>query len=161
MWSPRDNIPAWVASQRCKPTWRQTHLLQVDILQSTIKGPEVKALPLGSHSTPILTSSPIRAPLPKVEGKVSMTTEVREFLSLAVLHTSGHALGSSTSKRLEPMVLVTPLPPNWKISPNQWIYHPSWVPQMMLKWRMPPWRKSLLPLSLQPKPQGPAVIPLP
>ena len=40
-----------------------------------------------------------------------MTTEVRELLSQAVLDTSGHASGGSTPKRLEPMVLVTPLPP--------------------------------------------------
>ena len=59
----------------------------------------------------ILTASPIRAPLPKVEGQVSMTTEVRELLSQAVLDTSEHAFGSSTPKRLKPMVLVTPLPP--------------------------------------------------
>ena len=84
--------------------------LRVDIPQSTAKGPELKAPPLGSHSTPILTASPIWAPPPKAEGQVSMTTEVREVLSWAVLDTSGHALGSSTAKRLEPMVLVTPLP---------------------------------------------------
>ena len=39
-----------------------------------------------------------------------MTTEVRELLSQVVLAPSGQALGDSTSKRLEPMVLVTPLP---------------------------------------------------
>ena len=39
-----------------------------------------------------------------------MTTEVRELLSQVVLDTSEHASGSSTPKRLEPMVLVTPLP---------------------------------------------------
>ena len=85
--------------------------LQVDILQSTVKGPELKALPLGSHSTPILTANPIRAPLPKAEGQVSMTTEVREILYQVVLDTSGHASWSSTPERLEPVVLVTPLSP--------------------------------------------------
>ena len=39
-----------------------------------------------------------------------MTMEVRELLSWVGLDTSGHALGNSTPKRLEPMVLVTPLP---------------------------------------------------
>ena len=85
--------------------------LPVDILQSTTKGQESKAPSPGSHSIPILTASPIRAPLQKAEGQVSMTMEVRELLSQAVLDTSGHTSGSSTPKRLEPMVLVTPLPP--------------------------------------------------
>ena len=40
-----------------------------------------------------------------------MTMEVRELLSQAVLDTSGQALGGSTPNRLEPMVLVMPLPP--------------------------------------------------
>ena len=100
--------------------------LPVDIPKSTTKGQEPKALSLGSHSIPILTTSPIRAPLPKVEGQVNMTTEVRELLSWVVLDTSGHASGSSTPKRLKPMVLVTSLPPpNQKISPNQWIHPPK------------------------------------
>ena len=85
--------------------------LPVDILQSTTKGQEPKAPPLGGHSTPIPTASPIRAHPPKAEGQVSMTMEVRELLSWAALDTSGHASGSSTPKRVEPMVLVTPLPP--------------------------------------------------
>ena len=85
--------------------------LQVDILQSSMKGQELKALPLGGHSTPILIASPTRVPPLKAEGQVSMTTEVRELLSWVVLDTSGEASGSSTPKRLEPMVLVTPLPP--------------------------------------------------
>ena len=85
--------------------------LPVDIPQSTAKGQETKALSLGGHSNPIPTTSPIRALLPMAEGQVSMTTEVRELLSWVVLETSGHASGSSTPKRLEPMVLVTPLPP--------------------------------------------------
>ena len=88
--------------------------LSVDIMQSTTKGQEPKAFPLGSHSTSILTASPIRAHPPKAEGQVSMTIEMRELLSWAALDTSGHASGSSTPKRLGPMVLVTPLPPKWE-----------------------------------------------
>ena len=84
--------------------------LPVDIPQSEVKGQGSKAPSRGSHSIPILTTSPIRAPLPKAEGQVSMTTEVRQLLSWVVLDTSGHVSGSSTPKRLEPMVLVTPLP---------------------------------------------------
>ena len=85
--------------------------LPVNIPESTMKGQESKAPSPGVHSIPILTASPIRAPPPKAEGQVSMTMEVRELLFQAVLDTSGHASGSSTPKRLEPMVLVTPLPP--------------------------------------------------
>ena len=55
--------------------------LPVDILQSTAKGQESKAPPLGVDSTPIPTASTIRAHPPKAEGQVSMTMEVRELLS--------------------------------------------------------------------------------
>ena len=85
--------------------------LPVDILKSAKKGQESKAPSPGSHSIPFLTASPIRAPPPKAEGQVSMTTEVRELLSQVVLYTSGNTSRSSTPKRLQPMVLVTPLPP--------------------------------------------------
>ena len=84
--------------------------LKVDIPQSITEGPELKALPLSGHSPSILITSPVRPPLPKVEGEVSMTTEVRELLSQVVLDTSELISGSSTPKRQEPMVLVTPLP---------------------------------------------------
>ena len=84
--------------------------LSVDILQSTMKGQGSKALSPVGHSISILNASPIRAPPPEVEGWVSMTMEVRELLSWAVLDTSGQVSGGSTPKRLEPMVLVTPLP---------------------------------------------------
>ena len=88
--------------------------LPVDILQSTTKGQEPEVLPFGGHSSPIPTASPIRAHPPKAEGQVSMTMEVRELLSQVALDTSGHTSGSSTPKRLEPVVLVTPLPPKQK-----------------------------------------------
>ena len=47
-----------------------------------------------------------------------MTMEVRELLSQAVLDTPGHVSGSSIPKRLEPMVLVTPLPPKLEDFPK-------------------------------------------
>ena len=72
--------------------------LSVDILQSTMKGQESKAPSPGSHSIPILTASPIRAPLHKAEGQASMTMEVRELLSWAVSDTSGQVLGAATPK---------------------------------------------------------------
>ena len=85
--------------------------LLVDIPQSAVKGQESKAPPPGSHSIPILTINLIRAPLPKVEGQVSMTMEVRELLSWVVSDISWQVSGGSTPKRLKPMVLITPLPP--------------------------------------------------
>ena len=84
--------------------------LKVDIPQSNTEGPELKALPLGSCPPFILIASLVRPPLLKAEGEVSMTTEVREILSSAVLDTSEHTSGSSTPKRQEPVVLVTLLP---------------------------------------------------
>ena len=85
--------------------------LPVDILQSIAKGQEPKAPLISGHSTPILTTSSIRAHPPKAEGQDSIAMEVRELLSWAALDTSGHTSGGSTPKRLEPIVLVTPLPP--------------------------------------------------
>ena len=73
--------------------------LKVDIPQSITEGPELKAPPLGGHSPSILIASPIRPPLLKVEGEISMTMEVRELLSQAVLDTSEHTSGSSTPRR--------------------------------------------------------------
>ena len=84
--------------------------LKVEILQSNMEGPELKAPPLGSLSPSVLISSPVRPPPPKAEGEVNMTTEVRELLSWVGLDTSEHASGSSTTKRQELVVLVTPLP---------------------------------------------------
>ena len=84
--------------------------LKVDILQSNMEGPELKAPPLGGHPPSTSIASPVRPPLQKAEGEVTMTMEVRELLSQVGLDTSEHESGSSTPKRLEPVVLVTPLP---------------------------------------------------
>ena len=84
--------------------------LKVDILQSTTEGPEWKASPPGNHPS-ILMASPIKATLPKAEREVSMTMEVKEFLSWVGLDMSGHVSENSTLKRLNPMVILTP-PPN-------------------------------------------------
>ena len=62
--------------------------LKVDIPQSITEGPKLKVLPPGGHSSSILIASPIRAPLPKAEGEVSMTMELRELLSQAGLDPS-------------------------------------------------------------------------
>ena len=83
--------------------------LEMDILQSTAEEPEQKASPSDNHPS-ILMVSPIRATLPKVEREISMTVEVRELLSWAVLDMSGHISENTTPKRLNPMVVLTPPP---------------------------------------------------
>ena len=103
--------------------------LSVDIPQSTLREQESKAPSPSSHSIPILIASPIRAPPPKAEGHVSMTREVKELLFWAVSDTSVHVSGGSTPKRLEPVVLVMLLPPNWKISPTGEYILPSRCPR--------------------------------
>ena len=83
--------------------------LKVDILQSIMEGPEQKASPPGNHPSTLM-ASPIKATPPKMEREVSMTMEVRELLSRAVLDTSGHASENWTPKKLNPVVILTPLP---------------------------------------------------
>ena len=102
--SPPESLTKGINLLRGKPIY-----LKVDIPQSIVKGPKLKAPPLGSHSSSFLITSPIRPPPLKAEGEVSMTMEMRELLSQVVLDTSELISGNSTPKRWEPMVLVTPL----------------------------------------------------
>ena len=83
--------------------------LKVDILQSNVGESYQKASPTGECPS-ILMVSPIKATLLKLEREVSMTMEVRELLSWAILDMSGHASGNSTPKRPNPMVVLTPPP---------------------------------------------------
>ena len=83
--------------------------LRTDILQSIAEGPEWKVLP-PSNCLSILMASSIKATLPKVEREVSMTMEVRELLSWVVLDMSGHVSEKSIPKRLNPIIVLTPLP---------------------------------------------------
>ena len=70
--SPPESLAKAVNLLRGEPNY-----LKVDIPQSIMEGPELKALPLSGHSPSILVTSPFRPPLPKEEGEVSMTMEVR------------------------------------------------------------------------------------
>ena len=83
--------------------------LEVDIPQSIVEGPKWKALPPANCPSMLMTS-PVMATLPKVEREVSMTMEVRELLSWVGLDMSGHISENLTPKRLNPMVILTPLP---------------------------------------------------
>ena len=81
--------------------------LQVDLSQSATKEQESKALSLGSGLSPNPAASPTQAFPPKVKGQLSMTMEVSELLSQAVLYTSGIPSGSSTPKRPGSLALAT------------------------------------------------------
>ena len=83
--------------------------LKMDILQSIAGESDQKVLLPSKHPS-ILTVSSVKATLPKLEREVSMTMEVRELLSRAMLDMSGHASGNSTSKRPNPVVILTPPP---------------------------------------------------
>ena len=84
--------------------------LMVDIPQSIVEGPKQKVFPPGDYPS-ILMASPIKVTPPKAEREVSMTMVVRELLSWVGLDTSGHVSENATPKRLNPMVILTPLPP--------------------------------------------------
>ena len=84
--------------------------LHVDHTQSATKEQESKIPSLGGALHPTPAASPTRALSPKAEGQISMTMEVSELLSWAVLDTSGVASGSSTSKRPGSLALATSLP---------------------------------------------------
>ena len=83
--------------------------LKGDILPSITEESEWKVLPSGCHPS-IMMVSPIRATLPKAEREVSMTMEWRELLVQAVLDMSGHVSENLTPRRLNPIVILTPLP---------------------------------------------------
>ena len=85
-------------------------LLQVDLSQSATEEQGPKAPSLGGGLSPTSAGSPTQAFPPKTEGQISMTMEVSELLSQAVLDTPGLASGSSTPKRPGSLALVAALP---------------------------------------------------
>ena len=83
--------------------------LEIDIPQPMVTEPDWKPLPLGRYSA-IIISSPLKTTPLKLERDVSMTMEVRSLLSWVILDTSGHGSGTSTPKRPNPVVILTPPP---------------------------------------------------
>ena len=83
--------------------------LKMDIPQSIAEESDQKVSPPGKCPS-ILTVSPVKAIPLKPEREVSMTMEVRELLSRAMLDMSGHASQNLTPKRPNPMVVLTPPP---------------------------------------------------
>ena len=110
VWGPCDSLPTIAYGQRSQPTWQWTYLPEGVHHPVQPGGARTQSSATWWSPPSILIASPARPPLPKAEGEVSMTMEVRELLFQAVLDTSEHASGSSIPKRWEPMVLVTPLP---------------------------------------------------
>ena len=91
--------------------------LEIDIPQPMAKELDWKALPLGRCSA-IIISSLLKTTPQKLEREISMTREVRSLLSWAMLDTSGHGSGSSTPKRPNPVVILTPPPHKLKDLPK-------------------------------------------
>ena len=91
--------------------------LEIDIPQPMAKEQDQKALPLGGCSA-IIMSSPLKTTPLKLERKVSMTMEVRCLLSQVMLDMSGQGSGHSTSKRPNPVDVLTPLPHKLKDLPK-------------------------------------------
>ena len=81
--------------------------LEMDIPPPQVEEPDQKVLPLGEVST-IIIASPHKSTPPKSEGEGSMTREVRDLLSQAILETSGHSSESSTPRRLHPVTVLMP-----------------------------------------------------
>ena len=83
--------------------------LEVDIPQPIVEELDQKVLPLGRCS-PILIASPLKTTPPKLQREVSMTMEVRNLLSQAMLDMPGCMSGNLTPKRPSPVVILTPPP---------------------------------------------------
>ena len=88
--------------------------LGIDILSPPMEEPDLKILPLGKVST-IIVASPHKSPS-KLEG--SMTTEVRNLLSQAILETS--SCGSKHSPLRRPTPAVVPMTPPQKPEGPPW-----------------------------------------
>ena len=86
-----------------------TVYLEVNILQPMVEKMNQKMLPLGRYS-PILIASPLKTTPQKKERGVSMTMEVRNLLSWAMLDMPGHMSGNLAPKRPNPVVILTPPP---------------------------------------------------
>ena len=83
---------------------------QVDLSQFTTKEQESKVLSLDGGLSLTPAAQPTRALPSKAEGQISMSTEVSQLLSHAVLDTSDLTSRGSTPKRSRSLALATPLP---------------------------------------------------
>ena len=79
--------------------------LEIDIPPSQAEEPDWKVPPIGEVSTTVVASPHKSTPL-KLEGEGSMTMEVRNLLSWAILEMSGHRSKSSTPRRPNPVVVL-------------------------------------------------------
>ena len=106
------SLPEYLAND-INLTGGKSMYLEIDIQQPMAKDLDLNALPLGGHSTIIISTHP-----PKLEREVSMTMEVRSLLSWAILDMSGHGSGDSTPKRPNSVVVLTPPSHKWKNLPK-------------------------------------------
>ena len=83
--------------------------LEIDILPPPVEELDQKVLPLGKVST-IMIASPHKSTTQKLGGEGSMTTEVRNLLSQAILEMSGCRSRNSTPRRPNPVVVLMPPP---------------------------------------------------
>ena len=81
--------------------------LEIDILQSLAEELDQKVLSIGEFSATIIASPCKSTPL-KFKEEGSMTLEVRNLLSQAILDTSGHGSENSTLRRPNPVVVLMP-----------------------------------------------------
>ena len=82
--------------------------LDIDIPPPLVEEPDQKVPPLGEVSI-IVIASHHKSTLSK-SGEGSMTREVRDLLSQAILEMSGHGSKSSTPRRPHPLVILMPPP---------------------------------------------------
>ena len=85
--------------------------LEIDILQPQVEELDQKVPPLDEVST-IMIASPHKSTLPKSEGGGSMTMEIRNLLSQAVLEMSG--CGSENLTQRGPNLVAVPTTPPQK-----------------------------------------------
>ena len=107
-------LPEPLASSVSLTTSKHLYL-GIDIPSPPVKEPDQKILPFGEVST-ILIASPHKSP-PKSEG--SMTMEVSDLLSQAVLEASSCESKHSSPRRLTPAVVLTtpPQKPEGQLQP--------------------------------------------
>ena len=106
-WTSLSELPIWSMDTLGKPIHEPSFLL-VDLSWITLGDHMPKAS--ASHRTSTL-SSPFQLTLehsPKTDSHISMTAEVQELLSCAMLDTSSQVLGDSTPKRPTSVALGTP-----------------------------------------------------
>ena len=129
--------------------------LKVSILHPTLEGQEPKA-PWQSLPHPSAKSCQGSSAKGRKRGQHDDGSEGTSITG-SVRHVWTCTSGNSTPKRLNPMVVLTPLPPKTGRSlQSSGHIIPGEHPEMMLRWGKPPWRKSTAAPSPIAKTPGPS-----